>query len=211
VITVLEALNAVIDSAMSSSWALPVIFLASALDAVLVVVPSETTVIAGASLAAAGQQNLLWVIVLAAAGALTGDHVCYLLGRTGASRLLARTRRRPTPRDAANRAAEILRDRGALLLVAIRFVPGGRTAATLAAGTVSYPLPRFSPLVLIGGACWAIYASLIGYLAGTAFSGNHLLAVTIGLGPGITIGLLSETLRLLRNRAHQRPKLDTGP
>jgi membrane protein DedA with SNARE-associated domain len=81
----------------------------------------------------------------------------------------------------------------------------------VAAGTVGYPLPRFSAFVLIGGTCWATFAGLIGYFAGAAFGGNHLLAVSVGVGLGVGIGLLGETLRMLRKRAPARKPHEEAP
>lgn len=90
--------------------------------------------------AATGEPNLIAVIAVAALGAFTGDHTSYLIGRTAGGRLLARTRpgtRRPAAFDWAGKA---LAERGGLILVVARYIPGGRTATTIAMGTVGYPL-----------------------------------------------------------------------
>ena len=206
-----EAINALIEAAMTSSWAGLAIFLVCALDAFFPVVPSETTVIAAGVLAASGNQNLLWVIGLAAAGAFVGDHVSYtfgrVLGRRGAQRLLRGGR----GRTALAWAEGALGTRGGLMIVALRFVPGGRTATTLMAGILRYPLLRFSGFDAVAVCCWAAYSGLIGYFAGGVFRGNHLLAVVVGVGVSVGISAVVETIRLvIRRRASRARALRAG-
>src|SRR3954453_16499473 len=53
-------------------------------------VPGETALIAAGVLARHGQFDIRLVIVIAAAAAITGDNIGYLIGRTGGRRLLER-------------------------------------------------------------------------------------------------------------------------
>lgn len=195
-----EALNTLIDAAMVAPWAGMAIFLICAIDAFFPVVPGETVVIAAGVLAASGEHSLPWVIVLAATGAFVGDHVSYLigrvLGRRGAHRLLRGDR----GRAALARANSTLRTRGGLMIVALRFVPGGRTATTLTAGALRYPLLRYSAFDAAAACCWAIYATLIGYFAGGLFQHNHLLAVVVGIGVSVGISAIVETVRFVIRR-----------
>ncbi|MGH3318836.1 MAG: VTT domain-containing protein [Streptosporangiaceae bacterium] len=194
----MEPVNATLDALMASPWALALIFAVCALDAFLPVVPGETVVIAGAVLAASGEQNLLWVIVLAAAGSFVGDHLSYLLGRRLGGRAVGRLVRGRRSRVAGEWAESVLRTRGGLLLVAFRFIPGGRTASTLAAGALGYPLRRFTAFDALAAACWGTYAALLGYSTGGLFKHNALLAVGVGLGVSVALTLAVETVRRLR-------------
>ncbi|MQA85579.1 MAG: DedA family protein [Streptosporangiales bacterium] len=197
----LEYINELIGSIMGSPSAYPAIFLVCAIDAFFPAVPSETVVIAAAAVRAAGDPGLLWVIVLAAIGAFVGDHVSYAIGRFFGSRAVRRLLGGRRGRAAQEWAERMLLERGGLIIVALRFIPGGRTATTLAAGTLRYPLRRFTAFDAVAALCWAMYATGIGYFAGGLFKGNHLLAVVVGIGVSVAMSAVVETVRhLLRRR-----------
>lgn len=191
--------DAIIDWAtdlMSSPWVYLALFAIATLDAFFPVVPSETLVIsAGVFAASQGEPNLLLVILCAAAGAFLGDHVSYTIGRLGGTRL--RDRARPGSKTAAafDWAESFLHRRGGLVLVVARYIPGGRTAATLSAGTTRYPLQRFSFFDGIAALSWGAYSGLIGYLAGHTVEDNPLLGLAIGLGIAFTITGVVELVR----------------
>ncbi len=206
-----EAVNAFIGSAMASPWALLAIFLVCAIDAFFPVVPSETTVIAAGTVAAAGDQSLLWAVMLAASGAFAGDHVSYAIGRQLGVRAVRRVLRGQKGRAVQQWAEKALRTRGGLMIVALRFVPGGRTATTVTAGTLHYPLWRFSAFAGLAAALWAMYGGFIGYFAGETFQGNHLLAVTVGIGVSAAISVVTEIVRVLVRRGRDRAVSSTAP
>lgn len=196
-----DAINGMIEAVMASPWGYLAIFLVSAVDAFFPVIPSETTVIAAGVLAAAGKQTLLWVIILGALGAFAGDHVSYLIGRFLGRPAIEHLLRGQRGNRARAWGTQTLRARGGLMIVVCRFIPGGRTATTLAAGALSYPVARFSAFDALAGLCWATYAGLIGYFTGEAFRGNHLLAVGAGIGFAAALSAVVEIIRwLLRRR-----------
>ncbi|GAA3754134.1 DedA family protein [Salinactinospora qingdaonensis] len=200
-----EAINELIAAAMGSPWALPALFVVCLLDAFFPVVPSETTVIAGGALAAEGQGHVVVVMALAALGAFVGDHVSYAIGRGLGSRASARLLPGRRGQAALAWAGAALRERGGVMIVALRFVPGGRVATTLTAGTLEYPLRRFSGFAALAALLWALYSGLVGYFAGEVFAGNHLLAVTVGVGFSLAIGVGTEGVRFgLRQRRRGR-------
>ncbi|MCZ7421967.1 DedA family protein [Verrucosispora sp. WMMA2121] len=188
-------LMAMIENAMTS----PVIYLAilalATLDAFLPFLPSESVVIAAAVFAVSGIPSLPLIIVLAALGAFVGDHIGYLIGR------LLRERR-PGGRliRAADRIAPHLHRRGGALIVAGRFVPGGRTAIVTASGATGYPLTRFTFFTAIAAVTWAGYSGLIGYLGGVAFESNSTLGLAVGLGLALSITALGELVRHVSRR-----------
>lgn len=201
----IDAINSLIEAIMASPWAYVAIFLVSAIDAFFPVVPSETTVIAGGVLAAAGKQTLVWVLLVGASGAFVGDHISYLLGRVLGRPAIERLMRGDRGRQARAWAMHALRTRGGLMIVLCRFIPGGRTATTLAAGALSYPLGRFSPFDALAAACWASYSGLVGYFAGGVFKGNALLGMIVGVGITVAISAIVETARwALRRHQHRK-------
>ncbi|MDY7088552.1 MAG: DedA family protein [Actinomycetota bacterium] len=188
-------LMAMIENMMTS----PVIYVAilalAILDAFLPIVPSESVVIAAAVFAVSGIPSLPLIIGLAALGAFVGDHIGYLIGR------LVRERR-PGGRliRAADRITPHLHRRGGALIIAGRFVPGGRTATVTASGATGYPLARFTLFTAIAAVSWAGYSGLIGYLGGAAFESNPTLGLAVGIGLALSITALGELLRYVLRR-----------
>jgi membrane-associated protein len=212
------------DEVMSSPWIYLVLLALAAFDGVVPLVPSETAVIAAGVFAASGEPNVLLVVVAAALGAYTGDHVSYFLGRFARGRWRRRRaasargplgRRRTGQRRTGQRrraagewARRTLHRRGGLILVVARYVPGGRTAVTLTAGGVGYPLRLFSSFDAIGAASWGLYCTLIGYLGGKAFERNPVAGLLLGFGVALSITIVVELVRRLRrhpDRSRARP------
>ncbi|NVI88415.1 DedA family protein, partial [Actinomadura sp. BRA 177] len=75
-----------VDTAVTSPWFYLVLFAVAAIDGFFPVVPSESLVITAGVYAASGEPDLVAVVVLAAVGAFTGDHVSFLLGRRAGGR-----------------------------------------------------------------------------------------------------------------------------
>ncbi|WP_184956752.1 DedA family protein [Paractinoplanes abujensis] len=184
----------------------PVIYLAvlvlALLDAFLPIVPSETVVIAAAVFAVSGIPSLPLIIVLAAVGAFIGDHIGYALGR--------QMRRRRRLARLADKAGPHLHRRGGALIIAGRFVPGGRTAIVTAGGVTGYPLARFSLFTAIAATVWATYSGLIGYLGGAVFESDPALGLALGAGLALTITGLGELARRLWDRHRARAAAEAG-
>jgi membrane protein DedA with SNARE-associated domain len=185
---------------MASPWVYLLLFAVAVVDAFLPAVPSETAVITAGVFAASGRPALALVVVVAALGAFTGDHVSYLIGRAGGRRLIARLRPGGRGRAAFAWAERALAERGGLLLVVARYVPGGRTAATLTAGAGGFPLRRFSLFDGIAAVSWALYSGVIGFVGGAAFEHDPIKGLLLGLGIALTATTATETVRHLRRK-----------
>jgi membrane-associated protein len=167
----------------------------AALDALLPLVPSETTAIAAGVLAASGDLSISLVIAAAAAGAFIGDSSSYAIGRALRDRIAGRLL--PARRRAwAERA---LAARGGALIVGARFVPGGRTAVTLTAGVVAMPARRYLRLAGLAAIIWATYAAVLGYLGGRAFEEHPWRGLVLALGAAAALALLVELARRARS------------
>jgi len=93
-----------------------------------------------ASVLAAHGHLWIWLIVpLAALGAFVGDNISYALGHFFGDPVATRLFRGESGRRRLDRARGALDRRGATILVVARFVPGGRTAVTFAAGRQKVP------------------------------------------------------------------------
>jgi membrane protein DedA with SNARE-associated domain len=152
-----------------------------------------------------GSASLLLVVVATAVGVFIGDHLAYGLSRSASGpRLLGRS---PRFRRAVTAAGRQLEHRAGLLIVASRFLPGGRVTMNVAAGTVGVPLSRFSPASAIAALAWATYIAGLGVLGGTAFVEHPLLGVAVGLGLSLLVGGIVE---VIRRRLTARPTRRAG-
>jgi membrane-associated protein len=183
-----------------SPWFLGAIFVVALLDSVIPLVPSETLVIVGGVAAGRGDQLLPLVIAAGALGAFAGDNLAYQLGKSAEGwlrRTVFRSEAGARKLEWATRQLEI---RGGLLLVTARFIPGGRTAVTIASGVTRQPRRRFMLYDAIASTLWATYAALLGYIGGRTFENNHTLAFGVAFGLAVTGTVIIETVRWLRGR-----------
>lgn len=182
-----------------SPWTYLFLFVIAALDAVIPLVPSETSVILAGVLASTGDLVLVLVILFAAAGAIAGDNISYWIGRKVGHRIVDRffkgERRKQV--DWAHRQVE---QRGGYLIIIGRFIPGGRTAVTFSCGMLEMRWRRFLAFDVVAGLVWATYATMLGYVGGRTFEESpfkgFLLAFVVALGIAGAI----EAYRWLRRR-----------
>jgi membrane-associated protein len=194
-----------VKGALDTPWGLLGIFLVAAVDGFFPVVPSESLVITAGVLAADGGPSLPLVVAAAALGAFTGDHVSYLIGRTTGDRFTRRLAPDGRKRAALTWASRVLSERGGSIIVVCRYIPGARTAVTLTAGAVRYPLRSFSPFDGIASLSWAIYATFVGYLGGSAFEDEPLKGVALGLAVAVSVAGVIELVRYVRGRRRPPP------
>jgi membrane protein DedA with SNARE-associated domain len=201
-----------LESAITSPWVYLALFGVALLDAFFPVVPAETMVItAGVFAATTGEPHLLAVIAVAAVGAFVGDHISYQIGRRAGAGLLRRMPVGSRRGAAFDWAANALAVRGGLVLIVARYIPGGRTAATVTAGAVGYPPRTFALFDALAAGSWAVYSALIGYLGGAAFEHDTIKGLLLGLGLAAGITILVEGFRHLhrhRTSSSARYRLD---
>ena len=196
-----DAITDYVEGAMGSPWIYAALLALAMVDAFFPAVPSESLMVSAGVFAASGQPDLVGIIAAAAAGAFAGDHISYLLGRTAGGRLLRRAAPGSRKAAALERGGRLLDDRGGTILIVCRYIPGARTAITLTAGAVAYPLRRFSMFDGIAALSWGAYSALVGYLGGAAFEDEPLKGLALGLGIALTVTLMVEVVRHVRRRA----------
>jgi membrane-associated protein len=175
-------------------------FLVALLDSVIPIVPSETMLIVGGVAAGAGEQKLGLVILAGALGAFAGDNLAYQLGRSHESWIRRTLFRGDSGERRLDWAARQLDRRGGLLLITARFIPGGRTAVTIASGVTHQPRRRFMIWDAIAATIWACYAALLGYIGGRTFQDDHTRAFLFAFALAISATLLIEAGRWLLGR-----------
>jgi len=153
----------------ASGWAYAILFVLALLDAILPIVPSETSVITAGVVAAQGGLSIPLVILFAAAGAFAGDNIAYWIGRRFGARATDRFFSSEQAQKRVEWAHGQVQRRGGELIVIARFIPAGRTVVTISAGTLEYPYRKFLLFDVIAAAIWASYAGLLGYFGGHAF------------------------------------------
>lgn len=204
-----DILRLATETVIASPWLLAVIVGLAVLDALLPVVPSEATIIAAGVAAAAGQQDLLLVIGAAGLGSFVGEVAGYLIGRGAGPVVRARFLADGSRAAAFERVRRLLLRRGGTVLLTARFLPAGRTAATLAAGATGYPPGRFLAFTLVGAWLSAAWVALLGYAGGTAFAGQPLVALGVSFGLATTVGLVAEAVRRLRRAGGSAAGIET--
>ena len=201
----MEALNELVVSWAASPVVLVVVLLLVALDGFFPPMPSESVVVAVAAIGVATGSPNPWAVVLAAAiGSFVGDNLAFSLGRrVDLDRF--RWTRGPKAARLLDRARGALDRRAASVILTARFVPVGRVAVNVMAGSSGFPRRRFVPLSAVAGAAWAGYSVLVGVFAGAWLRDQPVLgalvAVAVALAGGVIIDL---ALRGARRRHGSR-------
>ena len=183
-------------------WFLAVVFGIAFLDSVIPVVPSETTVIiAGVAVATGDAKYALWTVIVAGAvGAFLGDNAAYAIGHRWGTWFHRRAEHKPKFRARLEWADTQIKQRGGLLLITARFIPGGRTALTLSSGITRQSRLWFVGWVAVATTIWASYAAGLAFVVGKPFKDNHNMAFWIAFGTALTINIVIEVERHRRQK-----------
>jgi len=171
--------------------------------AAIPLVPTEPILAATGVLAATQHTTPVWVIVVAALGCSLSDHFLYGLGRLAGFRILDRLRRKSAVKVAMDWLTRHATRWGVLVLIAGRWLPAGGTVGSVMAGTLRWPLIRFTPCSLLGSTLWSSYAGMIGYLGGS-IAGQPVIGLLLSLGVASLIGL-GASLFLQRGHRNSAP------
>jgi membrane-associated protein len=130
-------------------------------------VPGETALIAAGLLAHSGRLNIVAVIAVAAGGAIVGDNIGYVIGRTGGRRLLERPGfAERWRREVLERGEPFFQRHGAKAVFLGRWFAGLRIAAAWLAGISHMHWRVFLFWNALGGIAWATSVGLVAYLLG---------------------------------------------
>jgi membrane protein DedA with SNARE-associated domain len=164
-------------------------------------VPGETALITAAVLASQGKLQIELVIPLAAAGAIVGDNIGYLIGRKGGRWLLERPGAFRRQRQEVLRIGEPFFERhGPKAVYFGRFLLGLRVWASWLAGATRMHWRSFVIWNALGGISWAAVVGVVAYLLGHS-AGNAI--ETFGLY-GLAALVLAVLSALILHRRHRR-------
>ena len=205
----MEALNELVVSWAQSPFVLLAVLVVVLIDGIFPPMPSEAAVVALASIGLATGSPSPWTVLLAATvGSFLGDNLAFSIGRRVD---LARFRWTRGPRASAllARARDALDRRGASVVLTARFVPVGRVAVNVMAGSTGFSRRRFVVLSAVSAAAWAGYSVAVGVVAGAWLQDQPVLgalvAVVLALGCGAVIDWA-----LRRSRRLRRPVLSAA-
>jgi membrane-associated protein len=164
-------------------------------------VPGETALITAAVLASQGKLQIELVIGLAAAAAIVGDNIGYLIGRKGGRWLLERPGFMHRQRLRVLEAGEpFFEKHGPKAVFFGRFVLGLRVWASWLAGATRMRWTSFLLWNALGGITWAVTIGLIAYFLGHS-AGNVI--ETFGLF-GLAAVLVAIISGFVLHRRHRR-------
>lgn len=195
-------------SLVESIWLYPSVFAVSLFDAVIPVFPSESVIIGSASAwRSVGHPNLFFLFFAGAIGAWCGDQTAYFIGTRVDVRTI-KMFRRPKVLAALDWAEHALAHRGALYIIAARFIPMGRVAVNLTAGALRFPHRRFMAVDAVATSIWAGWGILIGTAAASVLGDNLLLSIAVGITGGILLGFaVDKVMALFGLAAPEMPDL----
>ena len=160
------------------SWAYVAVFALVFGDAVIAVLPGETTLNTAATLAAQGVLELRWVMVAGALGAVLGDSALYWIARFFRPRVQARLDvALENPKVAT--ARDIIGSTATELLVFGRYVPGMRFVVNASLGLAQHPYGDFVRWSALGGILWSIYICSVAYLVGTVLVDAPIASIVV--------------------------------
>jgi membrane protein DedA with SNARE-associated domain len=153
-----------------TSHGLPLLFVVVMIESFGVPLPGETALIAFGVLASQGHYSIVLVIAVAAAGAIVGDNLGYvIIGRWGGRNLLERwgplrrfSQRYLPPTE------RLMEKHGDKVVFFGRFITVLRYTAAWVAGIAGMPWRKFLFWNAAGGICWATLVGLVAYYAGNA-------------------------------------------
>ncbi len=180
--------------------------------------PGESIVLLAAFYAATqGHLQLPLIIACAASGAILGDNVGYLVGRTGGRKFVERFGRYFFLKvEHLDKAEHFFTRHGAKTVFFGRFVTLLRIWAAFLAGVNRMHWRSFLIYNGLGGIVWATYIGLLGYLAGRVFH-EHFDQIQelvhaigwVGLALVVALAIGATALYFLR-RARRRPPIEEG-
>jgi membrane protein DedA with SNARE-associated domain len=183
----------------------PLLFLVVLAESSGLPIPGETGLIAAAILASQGKLQIELVIPIAAAGAIAGDNIGYLIGRKGGRWLLERPGLFHRQRLEALETGESFFERhGPKAVFFGRFVLGLRVWASWLAGATHMRWRSFVLWNALGGIAWATAIGLIAYFIGHS-AGNAIKAFGLYGLAAVAIAVVGGLLMHRRHRREQRP------
>ena len=191
-----------VETIAGSVWAYFAMLFLAAFDQFVPPIPSDSVLISLAVASRTGGRPYLFLLIPAAViGAVCGNVICYFIGnKIGTHRFKSFRHGRGLRAITAARVA--IEKRGAVYIIASRFIPIARVAVVMTVGAVNYPFKQFMLATVASALLWATNATVIGTIAGSIFEDHPLPAMVVGMITGILVGILIDRVvsRLINRR-----------
>jgi len=159
--------------------------------------PGDSLLVTAGILAAAGELNIVWLLVFPTLAAIIGDQTGYVIGRTAGNALADRY---PKFRAHLDRAHAFYEKHGTKTIVIARFVPIIRTFVPAVAGAAKMRYRSFVVFNIVGGTLWVFSTTLLGYGVGSMIPNvDQYLHLVIGVV--IFLSLIPVMLEWYKHRA----------
>jgi membrane-associated protein len=170
--------------------------------------PGDSLLVTAGVFAAAGDFNVVVLLVSASACAVAGDQLGYLIGRRAGVALYSRPDSRFFKRRHLERAHAFYEKHGAKTIVLARFIPIVRTFAPAVAGAAQMQYRRFVFYNVFGGVLWVFSTVLLGFFLGRAVPDieRHIHIVIVVV---ILLSTLPGLIEVYRARARARTRTST--
>ena len=169
-------------------------------DAVIAVLPGETSLNVASVLAADDVLDLPLVIIAGGLGAALGDNTLYWIVRS-----IPGVRRRVSDlkdNDAVKKATDILGESGPVIILFCRYLPGVRFAVTASMGAIRYPYRSYLLWSVIAAFAWSTYTCLMAFAIGTALDEFPVASVVMaGASSGVIVAVGFFVLRRRTRKA----------
>lgn len=171
--------------------------------------PGDSLLVTAGVFAAAGDLNVLTLLLGASVCAVAGDQVGYWIGRRAGDTLYNRPDSKVFKRKHLERAHAFYEKHGAKTIVLARFVPIVRTFAPAVAGAAAMQYRRFVFYNIAGGILWVFSTVLLGYFLGRSVP-NIDRHIHIVIAIVIFLSILPMLIELYRSR-RRRPSVPPDP
>jgi len=172
--------------------------------------PGDSLLFTAGLLSSSGTLPDLWILlVLIPIAAIAGDQVGYFIGRKAGPAVFSRPRSRFFREEYVERAREFFDKYGARTIILARFVPIVRTITPVMAGVSGMHYRTYLFFDVIGGICWGVSVTTLGYFLGQIdFVRHNIEFMIIGIVALSVIPIGFELRRTMRRPA--APAADAG-
>lgn len=166
--------------------------------------PGDTLLLTAGIVAASGQLELPWVILVCSLGSICGDQLGYWFGKTFGNKIFTRPQSRLFDPKNVDKAKAFFDKYGMLTIIVARFIPIIRAFAPTMAGVSGVPYKTFLGLSVIGGILWGSSLTSLGFFLGKVIGAATLEKYLLGIiALGILAGVVPSVIHLLRaNKSH---------
>lgn len=171
--------------------------------------PGDSLLFTAGALAAIGDLDMKWVLLLLSAAAILGDTVNYHIGYYLGPKLFRSDSARFLKKKHLDQTHRFYERYGAKTIVIARFVPIVRTFAPFVAGLGKMNYWKFLLYNASGGIFWVVSLSYAGYFFGNIeIVKRHFSLVILGI---IAVSCLPAAIEFLRGRRRARAEAAPTP